>query len=353
LTPIAIALNWEIDIKAAVLTNLNSPLEICEVELSKLKTGQVLVRVIVSGICGSQLHEIRGNKGNKDFLPHLLGHEGCGIVEDIGPNVINVQIGDKVVMHWRKGEGIEADFPIYYLNGVPFSSGKVTTLSEFAIVSENRLTTVPKDTDPEIAALMGCSLTTSLGILEKELQVNPEDKIAVMGCGGIGLSLILGLKLKGHLNIHGVDINSDKKALVFGVGANYFSSHIGQFGNKFDIIIDTTGNPESIKSAFNLLDPSGTLILVGQLEPADSIVLENANTFFEGTGKTIKATQGGKTAPQIDIPRYLKMNSDQLIHFKSLVTHRFPLVEINHAISMLKSGTAGRIMIQMESLKRT
>ena len=353
MTPIAIALNWEIDIKAAVLTNLNSPLEICEVELSKLKTGQVLVRVIVSGICGSQLHEIRGNKGNKDFLPHLLGHEGCGIVEDIGPNVINVQIGDKVVMHWRKREGIEADFPIYYLNGVPFSSGKVTTLSEFAIVSENRLTTVPKDTDPEIAALMGCSLTTSLGILEKELQVNPEDKIAVMGCGGIGLSLILGLKLKGHLNIHGVDINSDKKALVFSVGANYFSSHIGQFGNKFDIIIDTTGNPESIKSAFNLLDPSGRLILVGQLEPADSIVLENANTFFEGTGKTIKATQGGKTVPQIDIPRYLKMNSDQLIHFKSLVTHRFPLVEINHAISMLKSGTAGRIMIQMESLKRT
>jgi Zn-dependent alcohol dehydrogenase len=353
LTPIAIGLNWEIDIKAAVLTNLNSPLEICEVELSKLKMGQVLVRVIVSGICGSQLHEIRGNKGNKDFLPHLLGHEGCGIVEDIGPNVINVQIGDKVVMHWRKGEGIEADFPIYYLNGVPFSSGKVTTLSEFAIVSENRLTTVPKDTDPEIAALMGCSLTTSLGILEKELQVNPEDKIAVMGCGGIGLSLILGLKLKGHLNIHGVDINSDKKALVFSVGANYFSSHIGQLGNKFDIIIDTTGNPESIKSAFNLLDPSGTLILVGQLEPADSIVLENANTFFEGTGKTIKATQGGKTVPQIDIPRYLKMNSDQLIHFKSLVTHRFPLVEINHAISMLKLGIAGRIMIQMESLKRT
>ena len=353
MTPIAIGLNWEIDIKAAVLTNLNSPLEICEVELSKLKMGQVLVRVIVSGICGSQLHEIRGNKGNKDFLPHLLGHEGCGIVEDIGPNVINVQIGDKVVMHWRKGEGIEADFPIYYLNGVPFSSGKVTTLSEFAIVSENRLTTVPKDTDPEIAALMGCSLTTSLGILEKELQVNPEDKIAVMGCGGIGLSLILGLKLKGHLNIHGVDINSDKKALVFSVGANYFSSHIGQLGNKFDIIIDTTGNPESIKSAFNLLDPSGTLILVGQLEPADSIVLENANTFFEGTGKTIKATQGGKTVPQIDIPRYLKMNSDQLIHFKSLVTHRFPLVEINHAISMLKLGIAGRIMIQMESLKRT
>jgi len=346
-------LNWEIDIKAAVLTNLNSPLQICEVELSKLKAGQVLVRVMVSGICGSQLHEIRGHKGNQDFLPHLLGHEGCGIVEDIGPDVTHVKIGDKVVMHWRKGEGIEAEFPTYYLNGTPFSSGKVTTLSEFAIVSENRLTSVPKDTDPEIAALMGCSLTTSLGILENELQVNLEDKIAVIGCGGIGLSLILGLKLKGHLKIHGIDLNSDKEALALAFGANYFSSHLDLYGNKFNIIIDTTGNPESIKSAFNFLDSSGTLILVGQFKPEDSIVLENANTFFEGTGKTIKATQGGKTAPQIDIPRYLQMSPDHLNQFKSLITHRLPLEETNHAISMLKLGIAGRVMIQMESLKKT
>jgi Zn-dependent alcohol dehydrogenase len=345
-------LNWGIEIKAAVLTNLNSPLEIREVKLSKLKVGQVLVRVIVSGVCGSQLHEIRGHKGNQDFLPHLFGHEGCGIVEDIGPNVTHVKIGDKVVMHWRKGEGIEAEFPTYYLDGVPFSSGKVTTLSEFAIVSENRLTSVPKDTDPEIAALMGCSLTTSLGILENELQVNPEDKIAVIGCGGIGLSLIIGLKLKGHLKIHGVDLNSDKEALVVAVGANYFSRHIDLYGSKFDIIIDTTGNPESIKSAFNFLDSSGTLILVGQFKPTDSIVLENANTFFEGKGKTIKATQGGKTVPQIDIPRYLQMNPDHLILFKNLITHRLPLKEINHAISILKSGITGRIMIQMESLKK-
>ena len=350
LTPIG--LNWEINIKAAVLTKLNSPLEICEVELSKLKVGQVLVRVLVSGICGSQLHEIQGHKGNQDFLPHLLGHEGCGIVEDIGHNVTHVKIGDKVVMHWRKGEGIEAEFPTYHLNGVPFSSGKVNTLSEFAIVSENRLTPVPKDTDPEIAALMGCSLTTSLGILENELQVNPEDKIAVIGCGGIGLGLILGLKLKRHLNIHGVDRNSNKEALAIAVGANYFSSHINFFGNKFNIIIDTTGNPELIKSAFNFLDSSGTLILVGQFKPTDSIVLENANTFFEGNGKIIKATQGGKTAPQIDIPKYLKMNSDHLIEFKSLITHRLPLEEINYAIGMLKLGSAGRIMIQMESLKK-
>jgi Zn-dependent alcohol dehydrogenase len=85
--------------KAALLVEIDAPLEISEVELTDLNVGQVLVKVLVSGICGAQLHEIKGNKGNAKFLPHLLGHEGCGIVESIGAGVTKVKVGDKVVMH--------------------------------------------------------------------------------------------------------------------------------------------------------------------------------------------------------------------------------------------------------------
>ena len=135
--------------KAAVLETINHPLSIREVELTDLKVGQVLIKIIVSGLCGAQLHEIRGHKGNAKFLPHLMGHEGCGIVESVGPGVTTVKVGDKVVMHWRPGTGIEAPFPSYVLDGKSMSSGKVTTLSEYSIVSENRVTTVPDDTPPE------------------------------------------------------------------------------------------------------------------------------------------------------------------------------------------------------------
>ena len=97
--------------KAAILEKLNAPLVVREVSTTELQVGQVLVRVLASGLCGAQLHEIKGHKGNAKFLPHLMGHEGCGIVEEVGPGVTTTKPGDKVVMHWRKGDGIEAPFP--------------------------------------------------------------------------------------------------------------------------------------------------------------------------------------------------------------------------------------------------
>ena len=101
--------------KAAVLEKLNYPLAIREVFPTQLLPGQVYVKVLASGLCGAQLHEIRGHKGNGKFLPHLMGHEGCGIVKEVGPGVTTVQEGDKVVMHWRPGSGIESEFPKYHL----------------------------------------------------------------------------------------------------------------------------------------------------------------------------------------------------------------------------------------------
>ena len=119
--------------KAAILTHLNQPLSVEDIELTPLDVGQVLVRVLMSGICGAQLQEIRGEKNNEKFLPHLLGHEGCGIVEDIGVGVTKVKRGDKVIMHWRKGQGIESPFPRYVYKGKNISGGKNLTDVSFEI----------------------------------------------------------------------------------------------------------------------------------------------------------------------------------------------------------------------------
>jgi S-(hydroxymethyl)glutathione dehydrogenase/alcohol dehydrogenase len=332
-------------VKSAVLVELNKPLFLSEVEVGELSVGQVLVRVLVSGICGSQLHEISGHKGNGKFLPHLMGHEGCGIVEEIGPGVTLVKPGDKVVMHWRPGLGIEADFPKYKLNGKSFSSGKVNTLTEKAIVSENRLTVVPQDTDPEFAALLGCSLTTALGVIDNESDLKFGERVAVFGCGGVGLNVLAAARLAGAGEIYAVDRSASKNEICLDQGANFFFSDIAKIPNKIDLIVDTTGNIDVISQAFNMLSNRGRMILLGQPKPGQALVIPEAIEFFKGSGMAIKASQGGSTVPQEDIPRYLQLLRLGLISVQELITHRFSLTDVNLAFDLLKSGNAGRIMI--------
>ena len=345
---IVIAWKKGIELKAAVLEELNQPLTLRDVELTPLGIGQVLVKILVSGICGSQLHEIKGFKGNGKFLPHLMGHEGCGIVEEIGPGVTTVQVGEKVVMHWRPGSGIEANFPTYKLGGKSFSSGKVTTLSEKAIVSENRLTSIPQDTDSELAALLGCSLTTALGIIDNQSQLKFGESVAIIGCGGVGLNLISGSILKGAATVYAIDSIAEKEALVSSQGATHFLRSTSELPEKVDLIIDTTGNPKVISDAFTYLSNQGRIILVGQPTPGAEIVIPNAIQLFNGTGQSIRATQGGETVPQIDIPRYIRLFKSRELEIDELITHRFKLAEVNKAFDKLIAGVAGRIMISME-----
>jgi Zn-dependent alcohol dehydrogenase len=333
--------------KAAVLEKIDAPLAIKDVELTELKIGQVLVKVLVSGLCGAQLHEIRGHKGNAKFLPHLMGHEGCGIVQEVGPGVTTVKVGDKVVMHWRPGTGIEAPFPSYILDGKSMSSGKVTTLSEYSIVSENRLTAVPQDTPEDLCAILGCALTTAMGIIDNEVDLKFGESVAVVGCGGVGLNLIQAAALKSACPIYAVDNNLTKKDLCFTAGASVFINSINSLDEKIDVIIDTTGIPEVISDCINKLSNRGRMVLVGQPAPGKMVEVMNAVNLFNGIGQSIKATQGGKTNPAEDIPRYVRMHQEGLLDIKQFVTHRFKLDEVNDAFDLLKSGNAGRIIIEI------
>jgi S-(hydroxymethyl)glutathione dehydrogenase/alcohol dehydrogenase len=344
-------------VKAAVLERINEPLTVTDVGLTDLAFGQVLVRILVSGICGAQLQEIAGNKGNAKYVPHLMGHEGCGIVEDIGLGVSKVKKGDKVVMHWRQGAGIESPFPNYIFNGTKIQSGKVTTFSEFSIVSENRVTPVPQDTPNELCALLGCSLSTALGTVVNEADLRMGESVLVVGTGGLGVNLLKAISLVGAHPVISADIHDHKKEVAESLGADLFvnvmrekieDAAMREFGIKdFDVIIDTSANKLSIESTLPLLSGTGRFILVGQPKPGESIEIKNAHHLFGGSGKMIKATQGGQFSPTNEIPRYVKMHKAGILTTDNLITHRITLDQINDAIELVRKGMAGRVLIDI------
>ncbi len=343
--------------KAVILEKVDGPLTVGEVGLTDLAFGQVLVKVLVSGICGSQLQEIAGNKGNAKFMPHLLGHEGCGVVENVGIGVTRVKHGDKVVMHWRKGDGIESDFPRYVYKGKPMPSGKVTTFSEYSICSENRLTPVPADTPNELCALLGCGLSTALGTINDEANVKFGESVLIVGAGGLGLNLVKAAKLAGAYPIVSVDIHDSKKEVAESLGAHFFinsKTHkisdelYEKFGIKdVDVVIETSGSKQALEDTIPLLSGSGRYIMVGQPKPGESVELKNANHMFGGEGKMIKATQGGKFSPSKDIPRYVRLHKAGILNIDNIITHRVKLDQINEAIDLVRRGQASRILIEM------
>ena len=156
--------------RAAVLEKIETTPNIKKVAVIGPNDGQVRVKMTMSGLCGAQLQEMAGNKGNKDHLPHMLGHEGCGIVDKVGDNVETVNVGDKVVLHWRKGEGIESDFPKFSISPSHYwyTTGKCNTLADTVIVSENRVTKIDKDIPDDFAAMLGCSLSTAFSVVDNE-----------------------------------------------------------------------------------------------------------------------------------------------------------------------------------------
>lgn len=330
--------------KAAILESINSPLVVDDVELTDLKIGQVLVKVLTSGLCGAQLQEIAGLKNNAKFTPHLLGHEGCGIVEDVGPGVTKVKKGDKVIMHWRVGRGIEAPFPQYVYKGKIISSGKVTTLSEYSIVSENRITPVLAATPNTLCALLGCGLSTALGTINNNANIKFGESVLILGCGGVGLNLILAANLAGCGVVYGVDKALDKFSLVENCGGRFISDP-QQIEDPIDCIIDTTGSMSLVSKYLTYLSSRGRCIIISQPSNDRSIEFFNPSNFFLGNGQTISSTQGGCVEPSEDFSRYIRLYFNNKLDMTKIVSHTLTLEQINDAISLLRSGKAGRIMI--------
>ena len=340
--------------RSAIINEVNSPLTIEELTLpEELTFGQVLVKISISGLCGAQLQEIAGEKNNSKFMPHLTGHEGSGIVQSVGPGVSKVKPGDKVILHWRKGSGIESDFPSYLLGDKKLSGGKVNTITEYAIVSENRMTPVPSDIDDDFCALMGCGISTSFSVVNKEADIKFGESVLVIGCGGVGLGCISAARMLNASPIIGIDINQEKYQLVRKNGGDHFFdsenaiAYIKESKVKIDCIIDTVGNLDLVSQFLPFLSDQGRCILVSLPKKGTSITVSDPNRLFGSEGQKIVTTQAGGFDPDTDIKRFVKLYQMGKIDYKSLITHRFKLDEINQAIETLKSGKAGRIMIEI------
>lgn len=339
--------------KAAILEKQNSPLVIADLCLPNLECGQVLVKVKTAGICGAQIGEVSGTAGPDKYLPHLLGHEGAGIVKNIGCGGSHLKRGDHVVMHWRKGAGIDAQHcPKYKWGNKIIGAGPIHTFTEYAIVSENRLTVIDNDIPFDIAALMGCSVTTGLGLINNEAYLKIGQSIAVIGCGGVGLNIVQGASMVGAGIIDAYDIYPSKLEMAkrFGATGLYNVTNIEFIDHEktYDVVVDCTGNMEMIEYGYSLTKPGGRMILVGQTSHDQDLRINNMRQHY--CGKILMDSQGGLTNPTIDIPLYLKLYKVGKLKLGELITHRFSLNDINKAIGIIKSGQAGKCIITMGDL---
>lgn len=342
--------------QAAILTELKKPLTVAEINLpEQLTIGQVLVKIHFSGICGSQLGEIDGIKGSDKYLPHLLGHEASGTVIAIGPGVRHVKSGNKVVLHWRKGNGIDAETPTYSWNGARVNAGWVTTLSEYSIVSENRLTVIPDDSDLEVASLLGCAVTTGFGIVENNAKLRIGESVVIFGAGGIGLNIIQAAALVSAYPIVAIDLYEDKLNLAKQMGATHVinsRNHVARTQvlnilgpRKLDVFIDNTGIPHIIELGYEITHSEGRVILVGVPRQGAHINIYSLPLHF---GKKLIGSHGGEIDPSKDIARYHKLYQIGKIKLRELITDYFSLTAINHAISCMRNGDIqGRCLIQM------
>jgi S-(hydroxymethyl)glutathione dehydrogenase/alcohol dehydrogenase len=336
---------------AAILFEQKKPLRLAEVEVPALSYGQVLVEVKVSRICGSQLGEIEGVKGPDKYLPHLLGHEGGGVVQEVGPEVTQVKPGDHVVLHWRPGAGIQARPAQYRLDGQTIHAGNITTFQHLTVVSENRVTRIPPDVDFEVAALLADTLTTGFGAVTRNARVEIGEAVVVIGVGGIGLGTVLGAHLAGAHPVIAVDLHDHKLAKARAFGATHtINSQMENLvdavqrilGGPADAVFDGTGSPAVIEQAWKITSPKGRLVLVGVM-PHDRQF--DFNTLPLHYGKVLTGTEGGMSRPSTDLPRYLRMIQGGRFDPRDMVTHRCALPEVNEAIAAMRAGQSIHTMI--------
>jgi S-(hydroxymethyl)glutathione dehydrogenase / alcohol dehydrogenase len=341
--------------KAAILVENKKPLVVADIDLPKdLEYGQVLVRVHYSGICGAQINEIEAVKGADKFLPHLLGHEGGGVVEKCGPGVKIVKTGDHVVMYWRKGEGIQSATPKYKWDEKTVNSGWVTTFNEYAVVSENRVTPIPKNYDLKYATLYGCALTTAFGVIHNDAKMKCGESIVIFGAGGVGSAIILAAKTAGAYPIIAVDINDFKLKMAKKFGAtDIINSKIENCKLKIenclgkegaDITVDTTGINKIRELAYEIASKKGKAVLVGVPRHGDKMSIDSFPLHFT---KVLTGSHGGDSNPTYDIPRLVRLEQSGGFDLKEMITKVYSLDKINEAIDAVRHKDVIRCVIDM------
>ena len=361
--------------QAAILTDLNTPFLVETVELAAPRTGEVLVKMAASGICHSDWHVVDGSIPLPK--PIICGHEGAGVVEAVGEGVARVQPGDHVTLSFRANCGdcfycqndkpnLCATFDPILKSGLPadgesriswngapvYKMAGLGCFAEYVIVPQEALVAVRDDVPLEIAALVGCAVSTGVGAAMYTAGVRPGQSVAVYGAGGVGLNIIMGAQLAGADPIIAVDVNNAKMEIAreFGATHSLYSDETTADqvqaltgGRGADHVFESVGLSGLQEAAFAALRPGGTLTLVG-IAPSTS-VMELSGAEITRTEKVVRGSFYGSVHPQRDFPLLLDLYTAGRLKLDELVTKRWRLEDINEAYAEMLTGEVARGVI--------
>lgn len=339
--------------RAAILEKQKKNLKIVSLEHpDDLSDGQIYVKILSAAICGAQIGEINGIKGPDKWLPHCMGHEGYGIVAKVYKNCKSFKINDHVILHWRQNDLKNAK-PAKYISGSKvINAGNVTTFQEFGIISENRLTKIPKPTNRNIIKLLpllGCAIPTSWGILNKETRLERKNNILIIGAGGIGITLAIIAKSMGLKNIDLFDKFKKEKLLKSLKLKSQPISKLATKKKQFDYVYETTGNVKNISLGFDSLRKNGTIVLIGQPKISSKLKINDPLRFFNPPNDNLKiiSSDGGFFEPHKDMKKIYNLLIKNKNSFNKLVSNQVKLEKINEGINILKKGNALRVAITL------
>ncbi len=351
------------------------PLDVCDVDLEAPGREEVLVRILASGICRSDLSYIDGKWPTP--LPIVLGHEGAGVIEAVGDGVDSARTGESVVLtfspacgHCRMclagrsnlcldaAAGLDSGFlrdgsTRLSLGGrAVHHLAYVSSFATHAVVPADAALPVDAELDPVLGCLLGCGVTTGIFSVTRRAAVRPGDAVAIFGCGGVGLAAVLGARLVSALPIVAVDPVPFKRELATHLGATHaIDPADGDPAERVraitpdgvDFAFEALGNPAVAEQAFRSVRAGGTTVLIGQPAMGKTVGIDVYDaTQFE---HTVLGSNLGGAVPALHIPQLARLAVAGVLDLAPLVTHRFGLDEINEAVAMTASGSAGRVVV--------
>jgi S-(hydroxymethyl)glutathione dehydrogenase/alcohol dehydrogenase len=357
--------------KAAVCYEYAKPLVIEDIDMAKPKKGEVRVRLAATAICHSDIHDIRGELPAR--LPCVAGHESAGYVDEVGPDVKNVKVGDPVVVTLLQSCGTcfycitglphlcEARFSrkppevrISNKKGQPLAQGGgVGGFAQYVLVNESQLVKVPKEMPLDQVALLACGVITGFGAVVNRAKVKPFQSVIVIGTGGVGINAIQGAAYSGAYPIIAVDVLDAKMKTAMDFGATHTVNAKRDdavdavrkltSGRGADYVFITVGSVAAIRQGLSMSGPRGTTVVIGLPPMKDMLTISPMELI--GAEKSLTGGYMGSTNLQVDIPHLITLYQTGRLKLAEIITGRYPLERINEAIESTLKGEALRNVI--------
>ena len=355
--------------KAAILWELNKPLDIRDdVTLTDLGPGDVHIKLVASGVCHSDVSAQNGTIPSG--TPCVLGHEGAGVVLEVGDAVTDVKPGDHAIIAFTpacrkcraclRGQSnlcetmiSMATSPHFVVDGktIPGFCG-CGTFAEEMIVPENAVIPVDEEIPLDIASLIGCGVTTGVGAAINTAQIKPGSSVAVIGCGGVGISAIQGARIAGAAEIVAVDTLDAKLDMAKKFGATHAVTPDALEGIKnevtggegFDYALECVGHPQTIRQAYDITRRGGTAVVVGVGRLDQQVQFSAFELFY--AEKNLKGSMYGSANVWVDFPRLLRLWKVGKLDLEGMISRRMPLEEVNEAFRAMQAGEVIRSVIE-------